>query len=229
MGAHVAGGVTQLVVHQHPQGAVAVIHHPDAIGDAVEAVAIGAQFTGVEHLAECSPTFRSHQEGLGWEGRLAHLAGECERQGIGGAPQIHFVNMLEAVKGAVAIALHHQKNAAAGVVGDIANLVLAAAAAEQIEVLLHRGAVGRIDGEDAGQFRLAALGNAIGVAVHIQGALHKRIEQAIVGVEGHALDATICPAVAVDGRQAVDRFSTDYGAMLGLQQGLLAGGDIALN
>ena len=89
-------------------------------------------------------------------------------------------------------------------------------------MLLNRDAGGRIDGEDAGQFRLAALGNAIGVAVHIQGALHKGIEQAIAGVEGHALDATICPAVAVDGRQAVDRFSADYSAVLGLQQSLLA-------
>ena len=132
MGAHVAGGVTQLVVHQHPQGAIAVIHHADAIGDAVEAIAIGAQFTGIDHLAEGRPTFRSHQEGLGWEGRLAHLAGERERQSVGGAPQIHLVNMLKAVQGAVAIALHHQEYAAAGVIGDIANLVLAAAAAEQI-------------------------------------------------------------------------------------------------
>ena len=149
-------------------------------------------------------------------------ASQGERQGVGGAPQVHFEDMLEAIQSAAAVALHHQEYAAAGVIGDIANLVLAAAAAEQIEMLLHRSAGGRIDGEDAGQFRLAALGNAIGVTVHIQGALHKGIKQAIAGVEGHALDATICPAVAVDGRQAVDRFSTDYSAVLGLQQSLLA-------
>ena len=156
-----------------------------------------------------------------------------EGQGVGGAAQIHLVHMLEASEAAAAVALDHQEHAAGRIEGHITDLVLAAAAAQQIQVLLHRCACGRIEGQDAGELRGAAA-DAGAVAVLVERALHEGVEQPIGGIEGHALDAPVGPAVAaVNGGQAVDRFGADRGGpphvVLGLEQGLLAGGDVALD
>ena len=97
-------------------------------------------------------------------------------------------------------------------------------------MLLHRGTRGGIDSQDAGELRRTALGgNTITIAVDIQRALHEGVEQAVPAVEGHAFDTAIGPAVAVDGRQAVDRFGADHTAVLSLKLSFLAGGDIALD
>ena len=230
MGPYIAGGVAKFMGHQHPQGAVTVVGNANPIGDAIEAIAVVAKLSRINHLAEHRTTLRSHHERLGGKGGFAHLAGESERQGVGGTAQIHLVHTLEAVQQPAAVALHHQEHAAAGVIGDIADLVLAGAAAEQVQMLLHRSPRGRIDGQDAGELRRAALGgNTIGIAVDIQRALHEGVEQAVLAVEGHAFDAAVGPAVAVDGRQTVDRFGADHTAVLSLKQGFLAGGDIALD
>ena len=230
VGTQIAGGVAEFMGHQHPQGAIAVIGDTDPIGDAIEAIAVVTKFTRINHFAEHRTPLRSHQERLGRQGGFAHLAGEGERQGVGGTTQIHLIHALEAVQQPAAVALHHQEDAAAGVVGDIADLVLAAAATEQVQMLLLRSTRGGIDGQDAGELRWTALGgNSIAIAVNIQRALHEGVKQAVLAVEGHAFDAAVGPAVAIDGRQAVDRFGADHTAMLGLKQGFLASGDIPLD
>ena len=68
MGAHIAGGGAEFMVHDHPEGAIAVVHHPDAIGCAIEAVAVVGLLTGVNHLAEYGAAFCSNQERRGWQG-----------------------------------------------------------------------------------------------------------------------------------------------------------------
>ena len=96
-------------------------------------------------------------------------------------------------------------------------------------MLFHRRASGRINGQDAGELRGAPAGTGA-VGVLVERALHEGIQQTIGGVVGHALDAPIAPAIAaVDGRQAVNRFSTDHGSVLGLQLGLLTRRDVALD
>ena len=68
MGPHIAGGIPQFMVHHHPQRAVAVIHHPDPIGNAIEAIAVVTKLSRINHLAEHRTPFRSHQERLGGQG-----------------------------------------------------------------------------------------------------------------------------------------------------------------
>ena len=97
-------------------------------------------------------------------------------------------------------------------------------------MLLNGGTGGGIDRQDAGELGRTALGcNTIVITVDIDGALHERIQQAVLAVEGHAFDAAVAPAIAIDGRQAVDCFSADHAAVLSLKLGFLAGGDKALD
>ena len=97
-------------------------------------------------------------------------------------------------------------------------------------MLLDRGSRGGINRQDAGELGRAALGgNTIAIAVDIQRALHEGIQQAVLAVEGHAFDAAVSPAVAVDGGEAIDRFGADRTAVLSLKQSFLAGGDVALD
>ena len=164
---------------------------------------------------------------------IAGLVGSAgDRQGVGGAAQIHFVHLFEAGEAAEAVALHHQEHAAGSIEGHIADLVLIGAAAEQVQVLLDRGAGGGIDRQDAGELGGAAAA-AGAVAVLVERALHEGIEQAVDGVEGHAFNTAIAPTVAIDGRQAVDRFSTDRAGavqvVLCRQLGFLAGGNVTLD
>ena len=97
-------------------------------------------------------------------------------------------------------------------------------------MLLDRGSRGGIDRQDAGELGRTALGgNTIAIAVDIQRALHERIQQAILAVEGHAFDAAVGPAVAVNGGEAVDRFGADHTSVLSLKQSFLPGRDVTLN
>ncbi len=79
MGAHIAGGLTKFMGHQNAQGAVTVVGDADAIGDAVEAIAVVALFTGVDDFAEHGAAFCSDQERLGWQSRFWNdlLIGIC--------------------------------------------------------------------------------------------------------------------------------------------------------
>ena len=230
MGTHITDGVTEFMGNQHAQGAITVVGDANAIGDAVEAVAVVALLTGIDDFAEYGASFCSDQERLCGKSGLAHLAAEGEGQGIGGTAQIHLINALEAVQGAAAVALHHQEHVAGGVVGDIADLVLTGAAAQQVEMLFDRGAGGGIDRQDAGELRRTALGcNTIVISVDIQRALHECIQQAVLGVEGHAFNTAVAPAIAIVGGQAVDCFSADHTAVLRLQLGFLTQRDVALD
>ena len=68
MGAHITGGVTEFMGHQNPQGAIAVVGDANPIGDAVEAIAVVAKLSRINHLAEHRTPFRPHQERLRWQG-----------------------------------------------------------------------------------------------------------------------------------------------------------------
>ena len=132
MGAHITGSIAKFMGNQNPQGAIAVIGDTDTIGDAIKAIAVVALLTGINHLTEHGSAFRSHQEGLRWEGGSPHLAGQGEGQCVGRSTQINFIHMLEAREASGAIAFHHQKHATGGVEGDIADLVLADATTEKV-------------------------------------------------------------------------------------------------